>query len=486
MYLIYLIFFASVLYSSCTSNVTTGERPNIILFIADDMNWNDCGAYGNPAINTPHIDNLAKEGMIFTNAFLTTSSCSPSRISIFTGKYPHNTDAEQLHWPLPEGHTTFVELLKSNEYWTGLAGKYHLGDAVRSHFDLIMEVGTAGFQLGTDGKQQKEAGDGSGCESWIDLLNSVPGDQPFFLLLAAVDPHRPYDQGIIDNPHDPENVRVPPYLPDVDEVRTDLALYYDEISRMDQYIGKVLAELGKKNIEDNTFILFISDNGRPFPRDKTTLYEGGIKTPWIVRWPEKIKAGSINANLVSSVDIAPTVLSMAGINQPSVFEGVDFTSMVLDPNASIRDEIYAEDHWHDFEDYTRAIRTKKFKYIRNFYPDLPNTPPADAFRSISFQAMLRMNNNQELNEAQSRCFEVPRSEEELYDIISDPNELINLAANSKYQNKLVQMRELLNEYRTITDDYIPKERTPDDFDRQTGFPTEHRVRPRPSKAEMMK
>ena len=150
------------------------DRPNIILIIADDMNWDDSGAYGHPSIRTPNIDKLAKEGMRFTRAFLTTSSCSPSRTSILTGKYPHNTDAEQLHWPLPDGHITFVEKLKQSGYWTGLAGKYHLGDAVRDHFDEIMEVGTAGFQLGPDGKQQKMDGDGSGCESWINLLKSKP------------------------------------------------------------------------------------------------------------------------------------------------------------------------------------------------------------------------------------------------------------------------------------------------------------------------
>lgn len=476
----------SVIVAFASSCIEPETAPNFILFIADDMNWNDCGAYGNPAISTPHIDRLANEGMIFTNAFLTTSSCSPSRTSIITGKYPHNTDAEQLHWPLPEGHLTFVELLKSSGYWIGLAGKYHLGDAVRNHFDGIMEVGTAGFQVGPDGTPQQEKGDGSGCESWLELLQSAPKDQPFFLWLAAVDPHRPYHHGIIENPHDPNKVIVPPYLPDVDEVRTDLALYYDEISRMDQYIGDVMAELEKQNQADETIVLFISDNGRPFPRDKTTLYEGGIKTPWIVRWPGKIEPGSSNENLVSSVDIAPTVLSLAGITPPDVFEGVNFTPMFYDVNASVRNEIYAEDHWHDFEDYTRAIRTKQFKYIQNFYPDLPNTPPADAFRSMTYQAMLKLKSENKLNEAQLRCFQVPRPEEELYDILQDPNELKNLALDPEYQNELSQLSELLNTYRSKTNDYLPEARTPDDFDRETGLPTEHRIRPRPSKAEMMK
>ena len=457
----------------------------MILIIADDMSWDDCGAYGNSNIRTPNIDKMAMEGMRFTQAFLTTSSCSPSRTSILTGKYPHNTDAEQLHWPLPEGHITFVERLKEGGYWTGLAGKYHLGNAVRSHFDRIMEVGTAGFQLGPNGKQQKVVGDGSGCESWIDLIKSRPDNQPFFLWLAAVDPHRPYEQNTIPNPHNLEDVLVPPYLPDNDEIREDFALYYDEISRMDEYVGKVMAELDRQEIGDQTFILFISDNGRPFPRDKTTLYEGGIKTPWIAKWPDKINEGSINTNLVSAVDIAPTLLSLAGIVPPNDFEGLDFSPMIFHEHASIRTEIYAEDHWHDFEDYTRAIRTVRFKYIKNYYTDLPNTPPADAFRGKTYQSMLRLRQDNKLTEAQLKCFEVPRPKEELYDIINDPYELQNLVKNQEYQEILENMRIRLDEIRQQTNDYIPEKRTPDDFDRITGLPTQFRIRPRPSKAAMM-
>jgi N-sulfoglucosamine sulfohydrolase len=401
---------------------------------------------------------------------LTTSSCSPSRTSIITGKYPHNTDAEQLHWPLPEGHRTFVEQLKLAGYWTGLAGKYHLGDAVRNDFDAIMEVGTAGFQVGPDGKVRKAEGDGSGCESWVKLLQSRDKEKPFFMWLAAVDPHRPYYEGIIDNPHNPEEVIVPPYFPDTDSVRKDLGLYYDEISRMDKYVGDVMDELDKQNLTENTVILFISDNGRPFPRDKTTLYEGGIKTPWIVKWPGKVIAGTVNDGLVSSVDIAPTFMGLAGLDPIQEFEGLDFSPMLGKEKTEIREDIYAEDHWHDYEDYTRAIRTSQYKYIKNFYPDLTNTPSADAFRSLTYQSMLDLKSKDELNSAQLRCFEVPRADEELYDIVTDPNELNNLAGNSEHEEALEEMRKRLAKRRDSTDDYIPNFRTTDKFDRKTGKP----------------
>ena len=482
----FLLSILILFVGSCSKKQSSESRPNIILIIADDMNWDDSGAYGHPTIRTPYIDRLAQEGMLFTQAFLTTSSCSPSRTSILTGKYPHNTDAEQLHWPLPEGHLTFVEILKNAGYWTGLAGKYHLGDAVRSHFNSILEVGTAGFQLGADGKQQKMVGDGSGCESWMSLLESTPRNQPFFLWLAAVDPHRPYDKGIIDLPHSLRDAIVPPYFPDNDEVRGDLALYYDEISRMDQYIGDVIASLDQKGLSDNTFILFISDNGRPFPGDKTTLYDGGIKTPWIVKWPKKLKGNVQNHQLVSTIDIAPAFLTLAGIPPAKVFEGKDFTPLLFDNNAVLRDEIYAEDHWHDFEDYTRAIRTQKFKYIKNYYTDLPNTPSADAFRSPTYQSMLALREEGKLTPAQRRCFKIPRPAEELYDIIRDPFELENLAFHNEYAGTLKDMRQRLEQMRLKTNDFLPERRTPDDFDRITGLPTEARIRPRPSKAEMLK
>ena len=122
-------------------------RPNLVLIIADDMSWDDCGAYGHPTIRTPNIDRLASEGMAFENAFLTISSCSPSRCSIVTGRYPHNTDAEELHWPLPAGQVTFPEKLRQAGYWCGAAGKWHLGDDARGRFDKILEVDTSGFQL---------------------------------------------------------------------------------------------------------------------------------------------------------------------------------------------------------------------------------------------------------------------------------------------------------------------------------------------------
>jgi arylsulfatase A-like enzyme len=473
------------LLTSCQSTEKVDpppSPPNIVFIIADDVSWDDLGAYGHPAVRTPHLDRLAAEGMRFTEAFLTTSSCSPSRTSIISGLYPHNTDAEQLSWPLPEDKLTFVGELKDAGYWTGLAGKYHMGDPVRDDFNTLLEMQWKDAPIGLD---RRLVGDGSGCDDWVKLLRQRPREKPFFVWLAAFDAHRPFYEGISDNPYSPEEVVVPPYIPETDLVKKDFALYYEEITRMDDYIGKVLSELEAQGVADNTLIVFISDNGRAFPRDKTTLYDGGIKTPWIVKWPGRVKAGTVNTNLVSSVDLAPTFLRAANLEPVAVFEGIDLAPALGEEMQPVREQIYAEDHFHDFEDYTRAIRTKQYKYIKNYYPDLPNTPSADVLRDRTWQSMLTEYENGTLEKAQLRCFEIPRPAEELYDIETDPYELNNLAGISEASGVLDDMRSRLERTRTRTNDFLPKERMPDDFFRETGFPTKFRIRPRPSKAEYM-
>ncbi|TXG35436.1 sulfatase family protein [Seonamhaeicola maritimus] len=485
-YSVIFLLIISLIFVSCKSNNKTpqeNQKPNIVLIIADDVSWDDIGAYGHPKVKTPHLDQLAKEGMIFNQAFLTTSSCSPSRTSIVSGLYPHNTDAEQLSWPLPDYKKTFVQELKNAGYWTGLAGKYHMGDPVRDDFDSLLEMQWKDAPIGLD---RRLVGDGSGCDEWIKLLQERPKDKPFFTWLASFDAHRPFYEGMSKDPYNPEETIIPPYMPVTQASKKDFALYYDEISRMDDYIGKVVAELEVQGVAENTVVLFISDNGRAFPRDKTTLYDGGIKTPWIVKWPAKIEPNSVNNNLVSSVDIAPTFMTMAGLEPLTDFDGVDLLSTLINTKISVRDDVYAEDHFHDFEDYTRAVRTTKYKYIKNYYPDLPNTPSADIIRDLTWKSMKEERDKGTLTEAQMRCFEIPRPNEELYDIEKDPYELNNLALNQDYDYVLNDMRIRLKRMRESTNDYLPTERMPDDFVRETGYPTKYRIRPRPSKAVYMK
>lgn len=467
----------------------TGEAPpNLVLIIADDLSRNDCGAYGHPAIRTPHIDRLAEQGMRFDHAYLTCSSCSPSRASLITGRYPHSTGAEQLHWPLPEGSATFVQQLRQRGYYTAAAGKWHLGNAVRHHFDEVREASTAGFQL-PDGSEKRPprmvAAEPSGCEQWVPVLRDRPRDIPFFLWLAALDPHREYEPGTLEPPHSERQVIVPPWLPDVPAVRNDLRMYYDEIGRLDTYVGRVLDELDRQQVADETVVIFLSDNGRPFPRDKTTLYDGGIRTPLIVRWPGRVPAGSVSRALVSSVDLAPTLCAIAGVPAAPTFQGVNCLLLFDDPTARVRRFAFAEDHWHDYEDHGRAVISKQFKLIRNTYHDLPATPPADAGRSPTWQAMRTLRAAGQLTAAQQACFVAPRPEYELYDLHRDPMELVNRFDDPAYAQPRVELLQALQDWSRRTDDFVPSVRTPDEFDRGTGEPDHSiRRRPRPTRLEM--
>ena len=471
-----------------TSSGPLLQPPNIVLIIADDMNWDDCGAYGHPAIQTPNIDRLADAGMRFDRAYVTASSCSPSRASIIMGRYPHNTGAEQLHWNIPPDSPTFVEQLKAHGYYTAAAGKWHMGNHIRHHFDTIYEANKAGFQLPSGAEEvppRMVAAEPSGCEKWLTSLQSRPKDQPFFLWLAALDPHRAYVPGILETPHELSAVRVPPHLPDVAEVREDLRLYYDEIGRLDSYVGVVMAELERQEVADNTMIIFISDNGRPFPRDKTTLYEGGIKTPFIVKWPGKVEAGTRTSSLVSTVDLAPTITEAAGIEPMKVYEGTSLIRVLADPLAETRSHVFGEDHWHDYEDHARAVLNQKWKLIRNDYPDLAATPSADAGRSPTFRIMLDLREEGRLSAAQMACFRTPRPRYELYDLENDPAELQNLAGEEAYEDVKAELMQALQSWSTATGDFLPSRRTPDEFDRVTGEPDHSvRKRPRPDKKAM--
>ncbi len=469
------------------------ERPNIILIIADDMAWDDSSPYGHETLRTPNLQRMADEGLTFEKAFVTISSCSPSRASIITGQYPTTTDAEELHWPLPETSITFVETLRESGYWTGAAGKWHLGEAIKERFDEVIEVDTSGFQLpsgaeAAEGKfRETLKGDAqSGCADWIDLMKKREEGKPFFLWLAALDPHRPYHEGIVPVPATVDEVQVPPYHPDTQKVRADYIRYYDEIMRLDYFVGLVLAELERQGVSENTVVCFFSDNGRPFPRDKTTLYDSGIRTPFLVRWPAAVPAGTRCGEIISTVDIARTVLQIAEIDSVAPnFRGRSFLPQLRNPAKPGREYVFAEKNWHDFEDHARAVRNKRYKYIRNYYDDLPLTPPADAVRSPTYEEMLRLRASGDLLPHQLTCFQAPRPKEELYDTERDPYELNNVAADPRFASVVLAMRAALKDWEERNEDAPPALRTADEFDRVTGIPTDARVRPRRTKAEMV-
>ena len=450
-----LLVGAALLLGAATARAAT--PPNFLIIIADDMAWNDSGAYGHPHIRTPNIDRLAKSGMRFDNAYLTCSSCSPSRCSINTGRYPHSTGAPELHLPMPGDQVLFASVLRKLGYHTAATGKWHMGPAVKSQYDVVLE--STAHITPTN----------AGCYAhWLEVLQNRPKDKPFYIYLASTDPHRPYSPGAIAQPHTPADVVVPPYLPDIPEVRTDLALYYDAIARLDEHVGEVLDELDRQKLTDNTVVLFLSDNGRPFPRCKTTVYEDGDRTPFIVRWPAVVKPGSVNTNLVSSVDIASTFVDLAGGKPPGSFQGVSFAPMLRDTSVKVRSEVFAEHNWHDYEARKRSIRTERYLYIRNDDPGKTLSPPADAVKSMTFQAMIKLHDAGKLPPEQSDCFTQPRPAEELYDVVKDRFQMVNIAADPAQATTLAELRQSLDKWQQETADVKPATLRPDEYDRRTG------------------
>ena len=418
-----------------------GRLPNILLLIADDMGDRDAGCYGHPTIRTPSLDRIAAGGMRFTNAFVTTSSCSPSRSSIFTGRYPHATGAEALHMPLPEGTKILPSYLSELGYFTANVGKLHLGPVGSAQFDSVREQPT----------------------DWKQVLDKRPENRPFFLAVGFRDPHRPYQPDTVPDPTDTADVIVPPYLVDTVQTRADLAGYYDECLRMDREIGKILDWLAGRGLEKDTLVIFVSDNGMPFPRAKTTCYDSGVRVPFLVRWPGRVPEKTVSESLISTVDLSASILSILGSKVPEDMQGTDASPLFFDPRAEVRDYVHLERNWHNMDNHQRGCRDKRYKYIRN---NLPRrfTISSDLLQSPSYLSLLAKRDLNQLTAAQMRLWMIPRAGEELYDTWTDPFEFVNLAPDERYAPFLERMRTETERWRAATGDYPPGRRYKDNLD----------------------
>ena len=212
----------------------------------------------------------------------------------------------------------------------------------------------------------------------------------------------------------------------------------------------------------------MSDNGRPFPRDKTRMYDSGMKTPFIIHWPRKIKKGSISSSLISSVDIAPTIMDLCKVEAPKSFQGDSFEQVLSDPETDFRKYAFAEHNWHDHEAHERMARTKNFIYVMNSRPQFQNQGPADALGSPAFRSLLKANRENVLTPAQSDIFLAPRPSEELYSVKNDPLQLNNLIGNESFDTEHMALRNVLLKWMEETGDTVPENLTKDWYTRDTG------------------
>ncbi|MCB1231257.1 MAG: sulfatase [Verrucomicrobiae bacterium] len=393
--------------------------PNILWIVADDLGP-ELGCCGYEGVATPNIDRLAAEGVRYTRAFSSAPVCSASRTAFITGKYQtsiggfhHRT---RIIKPLPEPVKPVTELFRDAGYFvTNGAGS--TGDLERpGKSDYNFEYEDKTMFDGTDWRQRAEG-------------------QPFFAQVQMHEPHRPF----VTSGRSGDGLDIPPFYPDHPVTRADWANYLATIEQLDERVGVVLDRLEAGGLADNTVVIFFGDHGRPHLRGKQWLYEGGILTPLIIRWPDKLTAGEVRDGMVSLIDLAPTSLAAAGIALPDWFDGVD----ILAPGFQGRDRIFAaRDRCGDAPDRIRCVRTERWKYIRNFEPGR-SFSQYSGYKKLQYPVltlMAVMNAQGRLNGRQAEWFADTRPAEELYDLDADPWELNNLATDSAHADTVAQLR----------------------------------------------
>jgi arylsulfatase len=442
-----------VLLLAAPSPAAEAKRPNFIFFITDDVSAEDLGPYGNAAIKTPNLDRMAREGLVFENAYVAISSCSPSRCSIITGRYPHNHGAPELHLDLPAGQRTFVQELRAAGYHTLISGKNHMGKP-----DVL------GFAQSSNG------GKPAGSEDWVELLAKRPTDKPFFAWFGSYDAHRDWQENDKAPKYDPASVTVPPFLIDGPETRADLAKYYHEISRSDYYLGELFKELERQGIARDTYVIYCSDNGRPFPRCKTRLYDSGTRSPLLVWRPGTISPAR-SKSLVSSIDYSATILDLAGVPAPPTIQGVSFAKVLKDPSAVSRDYVFAEHNWHVFGAHERMLRHGDWLYIRNSRPNQQNLCVESDDTFPAGKELWAAHTAGKTSPLQQDVFLNPRPREELYNVREDPQQLNNLAGQTRQAETLAQLRAVLDRWTQETGDTNPKNPTPHRAGKKSGKQT---------------
>ncbi|MBA7613629.1 Ulvan-active sulfatase [subsurface metagenome] len=422
---------ASVAIQGCTSAAkqpTTDvnkSKPNIVLFLADDQGIDDVGCYGNNVVRTPNIDRLAEEGLQFKLAFTPTAMCSPSRSALYTGLYPHRNGCHPNHSSIKPGIKSLPHYLKPLGYRIALAGKTHIKPREQFPFEYM--------------RLRPER---------IEKFMTLAKDKPFCLVVASHEPHGPHKQG----GYKPGQIPVPPYKLDTPQTRQQLANYYTDIDLLDKEVGGILGLLKKHNLEQNTLFVYASDHGYNIFA-KWSCYDAGLHVPFIVRWPGKVKPGTITDAMVSFVDVLPTFIEAAGGKPPGDIDGRSFLPVLLRRKKKHHDAIFGAHTTRGIisgRAYPiRSVRTRTHKYIRNLNPE-------GMFQCVSTHGR----NYTELNDgvwgswkekARTDTFAAERVRmyqhrpaEELYDLTKDPYELKNIADDPAQQKLFTSLRKKLD------------------------------------------
>lgn len=445
--------------------VVAGEaRPNILFCIADDWSYGHSGVEGDPVVQTPAYDRIAREGLRFTHCFSAAPSCTASRAAILTGQYPHRLEAGGNLWgPLSRKFAVYPDLLEQAGYVVGLTSK-----------------GWAPGDFKAGGFTRNPAG--PVFKNFAEFLPTVPAGRPFCFWLGSGDPHRPYPKGAgAKSGLKAANVVVPPSWPDTLEVRNDILDYYFAVQRFDGEVAKALQILESAGQLENTLIVVTGDNGWPFPHCKANLYDGGTRQPLAVRWPAKVKAATILDDFVNLSDLAPTFLEAAGLTPPAAMTARSILGLLTGvEKPGTRDRVFLERERHanvraDSLGYPmRAIRTHDFLYIRNLRADRwpagdPEAPgePSRKFGDVDDGPTKAFILEHRADPQFAPFFELSfakRPAEELYDVKNDPHNLTNLAARPAFAATLQKLSQALEQWMQETADPRAAHPTEDSFD----------------------
>ncbi|WP_276481710.1 sulfatase [Paraflavitalea pollutisoli] len=342
------------------------EPPNIIIFLADDLNQQDVGAYGNKQVKTPYMDQLAAEGMRFTKAYAASPMCTPSRSAMFTGLYPHRNGAQMNHFTVQAGIKSLPHYLQQAGYRVVISGKIHMAPLANFPFEHI------GKEFG----QYEPVA--NRLDSKKETVNAIEAHfrsavaKPLCLVVAPWVPHVPW---FPNRDFDPAALPLPEYLADTKETRQALAAYYQSIGEADKMLGEVMGAIDKAGKKNNTVFIFLSDQGAQFPGAKWTVYDQGLRVPLIVRWPGNTKPGSVSDALVSLVDMTPTLIDLAGGRQIDSLDGRSFARVLRGKTSRHHSLVFAETSmephfWYNYVPARSVITDDGFHLIKNYHPGL--------------------------------------------------------------------------------------------------------------------
>lgn len=405
------------------------SQPNLVFIIADDCTHHDLGCYGGQA-HTPHIDKLSQQGIWMTRCFQAAPMCSPTRSNIYTGLYPVKSGAYPSHTFVKPGVKSVPHYLRPLGYKVALSGKRHISPPENFPFDYL----------------DRNDIDWDNVESW--LGERTEANEPFCLFLCSHEPHGPWNKGDASR-YPPDEVKLPPYYVDCPELREAFSRYLAEITVFDQQVGRVVEMLDDRQVADDTLLMVVSEQGNGFPFAKWTLYDAGIQSAMVARWPGKIAPGTTSDAMVEYVDVLPTFIDVAGGQVPEKLDGKSMRDVLTGRADRLKDHVFAiqtsrgifagPDHYG-----RRSVRSTQFKLIHNLDPEARfynGIAKTDYFREWERRAAAGDEHVQQLVE---RYYSPP--EYELYDVVSDPFELNNLAGQPQHASVQQELETRLRDW----------------------------------------